>query len=130
MLASAAVSVVFAALALGVLFFFDPSRYAFYPACPFHELTGWNCPGCGSLRAVHQLIHGRLAAAFRLNPFLCAALPVMLVATAKTAIQQLRGAAQEPKAVSPFWIRLLLAALILFTVLRNLPLAPFTWLAP
>lgn len=130
MLASAAVSAIFAALALGVLFFFDPSRYAFYPACPFHELTGLNCPGCGSLRAVHQLIHGHLAAAFRLNPFLGIALPVMLLAMAKNAIQQLRGAAEERKAVSPFWIWLLLAALILFTVLRNLPLAPFIWLAP
>lgn len=130
MLASAAVSAVCAALALGVLFVFDPSRYAIYPTCLFHELTGLNCPGCGALRATHQLIHGHLAAAFRLNPFLCLVLPVMLLVLVKNAIQQLRGAAQKPKVVSPFWIRLLLAALILFTVLRNLPFAPFTWLAP
>ena len=130
MLASVAVSAVFAALALVVLFFFDPTRYAIYPTCPFHQLTGLNCPGCGALRAAHQLIHGHLAAAFRLNSFLFIALPVMLLVLVKNAIQQLRGAAPEPKAVSPFWIWLLLAALILFTVLRNLPFAPFTWLAP
>ena len=130
MLASVAVSAVFAALALVVLFFFDPTRYAIYPTCPFHQLTGLNCPGCGALRAAHQLIHGHLAAAFRLNSFLFIALPVMLLVLVKNAIQQLRGAAPEPKVVSPFWIRLLLAALILFTVLRNLPFAPFTWLAP
>ena len=76
------------------------------------------------------MIHGHLAAAFRLNSFLFIALPVMLLVLVKNAIQQLRGAAPEPKVVSPFWIRLLLAALILFTVLRNLPFAPFTWLAP
>jgi hypothetical protein len=130
MLASVAVSAVFAVLALGVLFFFDPSRYAIYPTCPFHQLTGLNCPGCGALRAVHQLIHGHLAAAFRLNPFIWIVLPVLLLAMAKNAIQQLRGAAPEPKMASSFWIWLLLAALILFTVLRNLPFAPFTWLAP
>jgi hypothetical protein len=130
MLVSAAVSAVFAALALGMLFVFDPSRYAIYPTCPFHQLTGLNCPGCGALRATHQLIHGHLAAAFRLNPFLCLALPVMLLVLAKNAIQHLRGAAHEPTRVSPFWIRLLLAALVLFTVLRNLPFAPFNWLAP
>jgi hypothetical protein len=120
-----AVSAACLALALGVLFFFDPSRYAFYPACPFHYLTGLNCPGCGSLRAVHQLSHGHLAAAFRLNPFLCVALPGILLAMAKNTVRQLRGAAPEPKPVSPFWIRLLLVGLILFTVLRNLPFAPW-----
>ena len=61
-----------------VLFFFDPARYAIYPVCPWHALTGWDCPGCGTLRALHQLTHGNLAAAWRLNPLTVALLPVGL----------------------------------------------------
>jgi hypothetical protein len=34
----------------------------------FHALTGLQCPGCGGLRAAHQLLHGHLAAAWQLNP--------------------------------------------------------------
>src|SRR5690242_11286080 len=64
-----------AALSLGVLFYFDPSRYHFYPLCIFHQTTGWLCPGCGSLRACHQLLHGNLSAAFYLNPLFVLSLP-------------------------------------------------------
>ncbi len=59
-----------AAMAAAVLFQFDPSRSAFYPGCMFHRMTGLLCPGCGSLRACHQLLHGHWAAAFHDNPLL------------------------------------------------------------
>src|SRR5260221_9010819 len=65
------------ALAAGVLFFFDPAEHAFYPVCFFHRTTGLLCPGCGSLRAVHQLSHGHLAAAFRVKPLLVVCLPFL-----------------------------------------------------
>lgn len=45
---------------------FDPQQFPF-PRCPFRSLTGWLCPGCGSQRAIHQLIHGHVAEAFDLN---------------------------------------------------------------
>lgn len=51
-----------------ILWHFDPARYGFYPRCTFHELTGWQCPGCGGLRAVHALLHGRWAESWRHNP--------------------------------------------------------------
>jgi hypothetical protein len=53
-----------------VLFRFPPDRFAFYPACPFHALTGWDCPGCGSTRALAALLHGELWRALSLNPLL------------------------------------------------------------
>jgi hypothetical protein len=40
----------------------------FLPPCPWHRLTGWPCPGCGSTRAVLGLLQGRLAAGFAFNP--------------------------------------------------------------
>ena len=35
---------------------FDPATSGVFPPCPLHYLTGWYCPGCGSLRAIHQLV--------------------------------------------------------------------------
>ena len=46
-----------------ILFVFDPTRVGFLPPCPLHEFTGLWCPGCGSTRALHQLVHGHLALA-------------------------------------------------------------------
>src|SRR5258708_25879013 len=43
---------------LALLAVFDPASTWWLPSCPFHALTGWLCPLCGSLRAVHALLHG------------------------------------------------------------------------
>lgn len=48
-----------------------------FPKCPFLLLTGLKCPGCGSQRVVHALLHGDLAAAWGYNALLVAALPVI-----------------------------------------------------
>ena len=55
---------------IAVLFFFDPAVAGFYPPCLFKTVFGAECPGCGSLRAAHQLLHGNFAAAWALNPAL------------------------------------------------------------
>ena len=36
---------------------FNPSDIAIFPKCPFLLLTGLKCPGCGSQRAIHSLLH-------------------------------------------------------------------------
>jgi hypothetical protein len=41
-----------------------------FPKCPFRSLTGLLCPGCGSQRGIHQLLHGHFAEAFKLNALL------------------------------------------------------------
>lgn len=63
-----------------ILYTFPPTQTAFYPPCVFHKLTGLNCPGCGTTRALHQLLHGHIGAAFRLNPMLFALLVTALFA--------------------------------------------------
>src|ERR1035438_1340940 len=70
-----AVCVLLATLTALVLFCFDPRQYHFYPICLFHQTTGLLCPGCGALRAMHQLLHGHLAVAFQFNPMLIVSLP-------------------------------------------------------
>lgn len=55
---------------------FDPSRFIF-PRCPVFVLTGWECPGCGSQRALHALLHGDIAGAWHYNAFLICLAPVV-----------------------------------------------------
>ena len=45
----------------------NPSEHRVFPGCPFLTLTGYQCPGCGSQRALHQLIHGNIVQAVALN---------------------------------------------------------------
>ncbi|MCU0722912.1 MAG: DUF2752 domain-containing protein [Planctomycetes bacterium] len=108
----------------------DPSATRILPGCPFHSLTGLHCPGCGSTRAVHQLLHGRVATAFGLNPFLVLALPFLAWGAASAFLEFAAGRRLPGVVLPAFWIHALLAALLLFTVLRNLPFHPFTLLAP
>ncbi len=59
-------------------YFFDTSHEQLAPKCPFLLLTGYRCPGCGTQRALHALMHLHIAEAFRYNPFLFFALPYAL----------------------------------------------------
>ena len=112
-----------------VLFAFDPRRYAFYPVCMFHRSTGLLCPGCGSLRAMHQLLHGHLAAAFRFNALLVSALPFAGWWAVRCGLRKVRS---QPAGLefSPVWLWGALVAVVLFGVLRNLPFPQLAWLAP
>ncbi len=42
---------------LSLYFLFNPSTSIFFPKCPFHTITGLYCPGCGSQRAIHDMMH-------------------------------------------------------------------------
>jgi hypothetical protein len=63
-----------------VFFFFDPATAGFYPPCLFKTIFGAPCPGCGSLRAMHQLLHGNLEAAWVLNKLIVVGLPLAALA--------------------------------------------------
>jgi len=123
------VSALVAGVAGLVLFCFDPRQYHFYPVCFLHQTTGLLCPGCGALRASHQLLHGHFATAFRFNPMLVLSLPVAAWLGARYVLRKARN---QPGSVAlgPRWLWFMLAALLAFSVLRNLPGAPFDWLRP
>lgn len=48
-----------------------------FPRCPFLLLTGWQCPGCGSQRAIHALLHGNLLQAWNYNAALVCSIPLL-----------------------------------------------------
>ena len=123
------VAVLLAVAAGLVLFCFDPRQYRFYPVCFFHQATGLLCPGCGALRASHQLLHGHLAAAFRFNPMLIVSLPILAWLGARYGLRK-AGNRQASFGVRPLWLWLILAAVLVVSVLRNVPAAPFALLRP
>jgi len=108
-----------AAVGAAIVFRFDPVTSGFFPRCPLHWLTGLHCPGCGSLRATHQLLHGNFAAACRYNVLWVALIPVLAV----LCLPRFR----MMKAWVP-WT--LFGVIVVFGVLRNLPWLPLTLLAP
>ncbi len=112
-----------------VLYARDPADGGIYPPCPFRAITGLDCPGCGTGRALHQVLHGRIDDAFVLNPLTIAMLPVLAVALVSFAWTQL-GWRQPLRLRTPSWAGWALVALVLaFWVVRNLPWAPVAWMA-
>ena len=112
-----------------VLYLFNPAQFAFYPTCVFYKSAGLLCPGCGSLRALHQLLHGHLATALHFNALLVLSLPLMGWFGWRLAVANLTNR-PLPIVIRPAWLWFGLAVLIAFGILRNLPFAPLTWLAP
>ena len=112
-----------------VLFLFNPAQHAFYPFCLFYRSTGLLCPGCGGLRAIHQLLHGHLTAAFRFNSLFVCSLPFIAWLSARRLLAKVRSEA-TPVLVRPVWLWLGFVVLVTFGVLRNLPFAHAAWLAP
>lgn len=125
------VAVVFILLAcLSVLYTYNPGNSKFYPTCPFHALTGLYCPGCGTLRALHQLVHGHLLTAFLLNPLMLLLVPFLGYAFVSKVVFVQSGRRMWEVFVPAAWIWILLCVIILFWILRNIPLYPFSLLAP
>lgn len=114
-----------------ILYFFDPAAASnFYPKSPFRVLTGLYCPGCGTLRAVHQLLHGHFLAAADLNPLMILFLPYLLYAFVEYTAPVLFEQKVPRLFIKAEWIWLGLKIILAYWVLRNLPFAPFSWLAP
>ena len=111
-----------------LLYRFDPVGSGFYPKCVFHEITGLYCPGCGAARAFHALIHGDFLTALDFNPLLVITLPVIVAMIVLEIVGVFRN---KCYGLFHMWQAVALVALIVaYTVLRNLPVEPFTYLAP
>ena len=107
--------------AAGVLFLFNPSENGFYPRCFLKSFTGLDCPGCGGLRAMHQLLHGHFGAAFRLNPLLFLMMPLAAFFALRQLIYLSTGRLMAQPFKSPRWLGVFALIVVVFGVLRNLP---------
>ncbi|MEU9123852.1 DUF2752 domain-containing protein [Streptomyces sp. NPDC048506] len=100
----------------------DPNEPGHYPVCPLRHLTGLACPACGGLRGAHALAHGDLLAALGANALAVAGYAACAVLWARWLARAARGrptAGPRPRPVH-WWA--LGGLLLVFTVVRNLPL--------
>jgi hypothetical protein len=106
-------------VALLSLYLIDPSQSSLLPPCPVHLATGLYCPGCGSTRAVHCLLHGDLPGALAKNALMVVSIPSIMLLCLRPKWAYLRPVP---------WI--VLAVIVAYTMLRNLTIFPFVLLAP
>lgn len=57
----------------------NPENSSLFPKCPFKLLTGYECPGCGSQRAIHYLLNLKIYSAIQANALLVLSIPYILL---------------------------------------------------
>ena len=100
--------------ALVFLYFCNPSDVPHFPRCPFLALTGYQCPGCGTLRGIHSLLHFRFRDAWGYNPFLVVSIPMIAALTLSPRFRR-----------SPRVSKTVLAVILVYWLLRNTGLGLF-----
>lgn len=117
------VLVIAALMVLGFIYYaLDPSASSVFPRCAFLSLTGYKCPGCGSQRAIHALLHGDVAGAFRFNALLLIAVPWIALCLFAEG-QRVRNPRLYARLNAPLLIWLFLALVLIWWLLRNI----FNW---
>lgn len=112
---AAAAIVAAAVLIVWVYGAFDPAVAGWFPRCLFNAATGLDCPGCGSQRALHALVRGDIAAAWRANAAFVIAVPLIAFVIVGKRIPRLR-----PLVNSQAFILTIFAATLAWWVGRNI----------
>ena len=107
------------------LFIFEPGKSGFFPVCPFRALTGFTCPGCGSTRGLHRLLHGDIVGAFEFNPLLVVSLPFLLYALVRYTTAAVTGRPLQGNRLNAKYIWMLFVVIMSFWIFRNTRLYPF-----
>ena len=111
-------------------YYINPSEFDIFPKCPLFVTTGFYCPGCGSQRATHYLLHFNLEGVLQQNilyffGILFIGYHVTITNLNLFLKKKIYNYVYHPK--TPF---IILMIIILFWILRNLTFYPFNWLAP
>lgn len=107
-----------AVVVAAIIWVYDPTSGDFpFPRCLIKTLTGLDCPGCGSTRALHAMLHGRLKEAFDYNAGLVVGIP--LIAAAFVA-ERLNPGKVRRILLSPGAAGVVLALAVGWMIIRNL----------
>ncbi len=130
----AALAVLAAGVGAYVITAVPPAASPFYPKCQTYALFGLHCPGCGMTRAGHALLTGDVSQAFAYNLFAPVVLPALAVGLGRSLWGWVRG--RPPGAIGPpphwarHWPWAVGGLMLAYGVARNVPVEPFTRLAP
>ena len=111
---------------VAILYIFNPSEVGLYPKCPFLSITGFQCPGCGSLRALHSLFHGSFITALSYNPLMVILLPYIVYESLQLCSNLYRGNPYNGIYIPSIYIWTLLVLIVIFGIIRNLSFSPFS----
>lgn len=89
--------------------------------CPFHALTGLDCPGCGSTRALAALVNGDIPRTVDHHALILVALLLLAAAWVAALRTAVTGTPQRHPLVANRAAVLSLIVIAVFTVVRNLP---------
>ena len=106
----------------GIYYFYqhDPAQSeTVFILCVTKNISGIDCPGCGSQRAFHELLHGNFIKAAKLNLTIYFFTPLLLFLFLKTVLKPFRIDLPD-LLITTKRLMLILFFLLLFTVLRNL----------
>lgn len=99
--------------------------------CPFHALTHLYCPGCGSGRAATAIVHLDFLTACRQNILFVIFVWPCAYYCFKLYVRYVFGRDLIPWRDPPNWVYQTISVIfILFWIFRNIPVFPFTLLAP
>lgn len=113
--------------AIAILYNFNPETTV-YPPCFFKKLTGFECPGCGAARACYHLLHGNFLHAVSYNALLIFFLPVIVIDLLARLFAT--PAVKKLKAIPGYFRPVpVLIAVLVFWVVRNVPISPFNLLS-
>lgn len=114
--------IVFLLLVGSLLYYiFSPEESDFFPKCTFHTLTGLDCPGCGSQRAIHHLLHLRIKEAFLSNPLLMLVIPYIILCLYMEYFGGKERFSKIRKVIySKYAIWGILTIILLFWIIRNI----------
>jgi len=101
---------------------YNPNGNIYFPKCPFRELTGLKCPGCGSQRAIHYLLNFDILNAIKENLILVLSIPYILTGLVFDSLKKPNEKILKWRKVlfGRKAIFLILAIIIAFWILRNL----------
>ncbi len=118
-----AAAVVLIVTAAVFLFHVDPESSAWgswIPKCPIYHLTGYECPGCGSQRALYHLLHLDFRTAWSHNPFLFIATPYAAALVGVTAAPDEKLSGLRRICHNATTIYLFLGGVVVWWIVRNL----------
>jgi hypothetical protein len=116
--------------AAALLYRVEPTDNGWFPRCVLYQITGIHCPFCGGTRCAHALLNGDLGQALAWNPLAVLVLPAAALWLYWAAWRVCRKR-PVPSANPPKWVVWsVTGAVVVFWLLRNLPVAPFQVLAP
>jgi hypothetical protein len=105
----------------------NPNVSSGYPPCVFKSVTGLDCPGCGGMRCVHSLLQGDIVGAASHNLLAFVLLPVLAYLLVRQLLLMFGRELPPLPSVRYLGWSLAIVALV-FTVARNIPGTPLTWL--